>query len=175
MRRQLAIYVAVIVAVLVVALPIVVTMHSTTVTGEGGYGLNVGYVFFDLQAGQSVNGWFSFSDKAVASGYQPYFVICDPVGWELNNTNSVDHIYGSEGKNETFAFTAKIGGNWSAYVSSVFHSAGPFNYSYTVGPTPILGLDRVNFIGWVIAGGVISELAVFLYYRRKKADTPIKT
>jgi len=79
MRRQLVIYVSVIVAVLVVVLPVVVTMHNTTVTGEGGYGMNIGYVFFNLQAEQSVNGWFSFSDNAVASDNSPYFVICDPL------------------------------------------------------------------------------------------------
>ena len=93
----------------------------------------------------------------------------------MNNTNSVDHTYGSEGKHETFAFTAKIGGNWSAYVSTDIGSAGPFNYSYTVGPTTVLGLGRVDFIDWVIAGGVIVELAVFLFYRRKKANWPNKS
>jgi hypothetical protein len=178
MRRQLVIYVSVIVAVLVVALPVVVTMHSITVTGEGSYGMNSGKVYLgNVQAGQSVNGWFSFSDNAVASEYPPHFFICDPNGWELNNTNSVyrDYTHGIEGKNETFAFTAIIGGNWSAYVSTSISSGGPFSYSYTVGPTPVLGLGRVDFIDWVIAGGVIVELAVFLFYRRKKANMPNKS
>ncbi len=88
MCRQLDIHVAIIAVVLVVVLPAVITMHSNTVTDEGSYGLNIGRVFLgDIQVGQSVNGWFSFSDNAVASDYPPHFAICDPTGWELNNAD----------------------------------------------------------------------------------------
>ena len=173
MHKQLAIHIAVIIAVLAVVLPVALTMHSTTVGGKGHFSMGGSIATtFNLQVGQNVAGWFNFTGCPYGTGFN----IVDPNHVARNANDSMKYDFGVQKMYENYTFTSRIDGEWFIYVrSGEAPYLGDYTYSYTVGPTPILGLDRINFIGWVIAGGVISELAVFFYYRRKKADTSIKT
>jgi hypothetical protein len=70
-----------------------------------------------------------------------------------------------------FKFTAPVSGLYHVGVSNRSEWTYYLDYSYTISPAPILGLDPVVLIGIVIAVGAILELATFFRYRVKSEKT----
>jgi hypothetical protein len=162
-KRSLVVQLLIVIITLAVILPVALTTHNTSVTvnhqavNENNESESV---VFDLQSGQTVNGSLTYSQD---QPYGAWFFITGPSGNPLESLS-----LSTERNHAAFKFTAPISGLYYLGVSS----GGSYwtyylDYSYTISPAPILGLDPVVLIGLVIAAGVILELAVFFRYRVK--------
>jgi hypothetical protein len=165
MRKRVTLQVVTFVAILAIVLPLAFSAQTISVA-DSTYNSSERPIVFNLQIGQTVNGWL-FYDSGPNTPSSWYNIVT-PNGDGTTEATAEGVHYGGEGKNGTFTFTAKVAGEWSIHVCTSYKPYGGFlRYSYTVSPAPILGLHPMFLIGLVVAVGVILELIVFLGYKVK--------
>jgi hypothetical protein len=167
-KRSLVVQLLIAIITLAVILPIALTTHNTSVTAynQAATERNASEsIAFDLQSGQTVNGSLTFYSNQLNGAW---FMIYGPSGDPL----VTESLSVSREENQgTFKFTAPISGLYYLGVSGGSYWTYYLDYSYTISPAPILGLEPVVLIGLVIAAGAILELAVFFRYRAKSEKT----
>jgi hypothetical protein len=163
-KRSFIVQLLIVVIALAVILPVAFTTHNTSVTvyHQAVIENNASEsVAFDLQSGQTVNGSLTYyKDQLYGAWFFIYVPSGDPLVTESLSV-SIDENHAA------FKFTAPVSGLYHVGVSNRSEWTYYLDYSYTISPAPILGLDPLVLIGIVIAVGAILELAVFFRYRVK--------
>ena len=120
----------------------------------------------NLQARQTVIGSFNIS------GYRQNdmvdFWVRDPLGTIILNSGTVSH-------GENFTFTASSDGEYVLNFQCNVGTRTTVDLEYSVGSSPILGIDPVVFSGIAIAIGVVLAIVGFGVYRNraKRSTTQI--
>ena len=107
---------------------------------------------FDLQTGQSVNGWLDYTGEK----HGAWFLIGDPDGNEIGSRTS-------EGNRGTFMFTATIDGQYFIDIYKDNIGLEYIQYSYSISTSSILGVDRTVLTGIVMAVGVVLALTIAVW------------
>jgi hypothetical protein len=111
---------------------------------------------FDLQKGQSVNGWVDYTGEK----HGAWFLIGDPDGNEIGSRTS-------EGDRGTFMFTATIDGQYFIDIGFDKPFTTFIDYSYSISAPSILGVNRTVLTGIVITVGVVLVLAIAVWDLRR--------
>jgi hypothetical protein len=173
MQRLRALQIGILIAVLLIVIPLAYSLRPITVTGTVTINSNTQKaIVFNLQDGQTITGSLDYYSEPNTHGM--WYPIVDPYGNELNYTNSEEVIFGGEGQNGTFAFTAKVSGEWGIHIGNAYKPyGGTLFYSYTINTATILGVNPILLMGLVIAIGVSSELIILRQKGKCKSPLPL--
>jgi hypothetical protein len=166
-KKSLTVQLLILIIALAVIIPLALSANNTSVTKyhQAIDSNNASRcIRFDLRSGQTVNGSVVYYSEVNGNWFAIYDSDDEPL---IANSVSITQ----EQNQGTYKFTANNDGAYFLGISDHDVFVKYLDYSYTVSPAPILGLDPVVLIGLVIAAGAILEVAIFFRYRAKSEKT----